>query len=315
MSDVTEAPERAIDDGDLTIDELAQRTGMTVRNIRAHQSRGLLPPPDVRGRTGYYGPSHLARIELIREMQGQGFNLQAIRRLVDAAPGSSEEPLRFLRAVAEPYTQEQPEVLTREELAQRWGSTDPGLLERAIKLGLLRPLGDGSYEDISPRLTRAGKELEALGVPADVGLELATTIRRHADGVARAYVKLFVEQVWKPFEEAGAPEERWPEVRDALERLRPLAADTLLAIFGVAMADASEKAFGREIERLPSAGRQARAPRARRGTTEPHCRSVVPRQAEVSVRRLVMRISAGEMTLMTTCAARVGAPSVRNSRT
>ena len=85
MSDVTEAPERAIDDGDLTIDELAQRTGMTVRNIRAHQSRGLLPPPDVRGRTGYYGPNHLARIELIREMQGQGFNLQAIRRLVDAA--------------------------------------------------------------------------------------------------------------------------------------------------------------------------------------------------------------------------------------
>ena len=28
---------------------------MTVRNIRAHQSRALLPPPQVRGRTGYYG--------------------------------------------------------------------------------------------------------------------------------------------------------------------------------------------------------------------------------------------------------------------
>ena len=81
-------------------------------------------------------------------------------------------------------------------------------------------------------------------------LQLAATIRKHADGVARAYVKLFVEQVWKPFEEAGAPEERWPEVRDALERLRPLAADTLLAIFGVAMADASEEAFGREMDRM-----------------------------------------------------------------
>jgi DNA-binding transcriptional MerR regulator len=250
VSDVTEAPEGAIDDGDLTIDELAQRTGMTVRNIRAHQSRGLLPPPEVRGRTGYYGPTHLARIELIREMQGQGFNLEAIRRLVDASPGSSEEPLRFLRAVAEPYTQDQPEVLTGDDLADRWGTTDATLLARAIKLGLLRPLGDGSFEDVTPRLTSAGKELERLGVPADVAMDLATTIRKHADGVARAYVKLFVEQVWKPFEAAGAPEERWPEVRDALERLRPLAADTLLAIFGVAMADASEEAFGREIERL-----------------------------------------------------------------
>ena len=251
MSDVTEGREHAEEPGaELTIDELAQRTGMTVRNIRAHQSRGLLPPPTVRGRTGYYGPAHIARIELIQEMQAQGFNLEAIRRLVDAAPTSSEEPLRFLRAVAEPYVTDQPEILTGEELASRWGTEDPELLERAIKLGLLRPLGNGSYEDVIPRLTRAGKELQQLGVPPAVGLELAAKIRKHADGVARAYVKLFVEQVWKPFEEAGAPEDRWPEVRDALERLRPLAADSLLAIFGVAMADASEAAFGREIERL-----------------------------------------------------------------
>src|SRR3954453_21105680 len=111
VSDVTEAPERidADGEGELTIDELAQRTGMTVRNIRAHQSRGLLPPPAVRGRTGYYGPAHLARIELIQEMQAQGFNLQAIRRLVDAAPSSSEEPLRFLRAVAEAYVSDAPQ--------------------------------------------------------------------------------------------------------------------------------------------------------------------------------------------------------------
>lgn len=249
VSDVTEARERT--GGELTIDELARRTGMTVRNIRAHQSRGLLPPPAVRGRTGYYGPAHLARIELIQEMQGQGFNLEAIRRLVEAAPSSSEEPLRFLRAVAEPYvTEEVPEVVTAAQLASRWGSQDAGLLARAVKLGLLRPLGDGTFEDAAPRLTRAAEELAALGVPADVGLELAAKIRKHADGVARAYVELFVEQVWKPFEEAGAPEERWPEVRAALERLRPLAADSLLALFGVAMAEASETAFGREIEKL-----------------------------------------------------------------
>ena len=37
---------------EMTIDELARATGMTVRNIRAHQSRGLLPPPEVRARTG-----------------------------------------------------------------------------------------------------------------------------------------------------------------------------------------------------------------------------------------------------------------------
>ena len=48
---------------ELTIDELARRTGTTVRNIRAHQSRGLLPPPTIRARTGYYGPEHVARVQ------------------------------------------------------------------------------------------------------------------------------------------------------------------------------------------------------------------------------------------------------------
>ena len=38
------------DEAPLTIDELARRTGMTVRNLRAHQSRGLpiAPDPDPR---------------------------------------------------------------------------------------------------------------------------------------------------------------------------------------------------------------------------------------------------------------------------
>ena len=56
---------------------------MTVRNVRAHQSRGLLPPPEVRGRTGYYGAEHVARVELIRELQADGFNLELIRRLLE----------------------------------------------------------------------------------------------------------------------------------------------------------------------------------------------------------------------------------------
>src|ERR671937_3180458 len=93
---------------ELTIDELARATGMTVRNIRAHQSRGLLPPPDVRGRTGYYGPEHVARLELISEMQAEGFNLKAIKRLLEASLGSAQELLGFTRALMAPFEQEEP---------------------------------------------------------------------------------------------------------------------------------------------------------------------------------------------------------------
>src|SRR3954453_7039671 len=130
----------------LTIDQLAQQTGMTVRNLRAHQSRGLLPPPDVRGRTGYYGAEHLARVELIRELQTEGFNLEAIGKLLDGAGGRSEEVLRFTRAVREPFEDEASEIVTVEEPAEQFGASNPALRERAEKLALLRPLGDGRYE-------------------------------------------------------------------------------------------------------------------------------------------------------------------------
>src|SRR5918997_5929281 len=79
---------------EMTVDELARSAGMTVRNVRAHQSRGLLQPPQVRGRTGYYSPDHLARLEFIKELQAEGFNLEAIKRIIENAPrGSPREAL------------------------------------------------------------------------------------------------------------------------------------------------------------------------------------------------------------------------------
>jgi DNA-binding transcriptional MerR regulator len=238
---------------ELTIDELARRTGMTVRNIRAHQSRGLLPAPEVRGRTGYYGAEHEARIGLIRELQADGFKLEAISRLLESAGGSNEEVLRFTRAVKTPFDEETPQIVTQEELAERFDDAAdkaPEMLRRAEKLGLLRPLGDGNFEELSPRLGRASAELRALGIPTETALEIARDLRKQSDAVARAFVELFIKEIWKPFEDQGRPEHDLPKVREALERLRPLASDALLAMFQLAMTDAVEKRMGRELERL-----------------------------------------------------------------
>jgi DNA-binding transcriptional MerR regulator len=235
-------------EAELTIDALADKTGMTARNLRAHHSRGLLPAPEIRGRTGFYGPDHVARVELIKELQADGFNLEAIRRLIENAGGSTVDVLRFARAARVPFEAEEPDVATLAELAERWGDAgSPELLERAVALGLLRPLGDGRVEERSPRLGRAGAELARLGIPSERSLELLETLRRHVDGVARAYVELFLEQVWRPFDEAGRPAERWPEVMDALARLRPLAAESLLAMFELAMTDHVDDAVGAEL--------------------------------------------------------------------
>ena len=236
-------------DPTLTIDQVAQRTGMTVRNIRAHQSRGLLDPPEVRGRTGYYGRAHVERIELIRRLQADGYSLDLIGRMMLTAGDQSPEALRFTEALRQPWADEEPRVVNGAELAQRYGTDDPELLAKAEELGLVRPLGDGHWEEMSPRLGRAGAELTDLGIPPKEALRLVARVRRNADSAARSFVHLFVEEVWKPFQRDGSPDERWPEVVDALERLRPLASDALMAVFLMAMEDEVEEALGRELKR------------------------------------------------------------------
>jgi len=227
---------------EMTIRELAERTGMTVRNIRAHQTRGLLPPPIVRGRTGYYNAEHVARIELTREMQADGLNLEAIRRVLDSGDGSASAIFDFTRALRAPFEDEAPEIVGADELTRIWDdAADPKLRRRAEKLGIFRALPDGRIEVISPQLLRAAAELAQLGVGAEGALQTAEKLRRHADGVARAFVDLFVTEVWQPFDHAGRPEGEWPRMSEALERMRPLAAGALLATFQIAMGEAVEK--------------------------------------------------------------------------
>jgi DNA-binding transcriptional MerR regulator len=247
----------------MTIRELAERTGMTVRNVRAHQTRGLLPPPVVRGRTGYYNEEHVARIALTREMQADGLNLEAIRRVLEGGEGAATQIFDFTRALRAPFEDETPEIVEPEELGAVWGTggeLDPGLMRRAEKLGILRALPDGRIEVISPRLERAAVALAELGVGAEGALSTAEKLRRHADGVARAFVDLFVKEIWQPFDRAGRPEGDWPKVREALDRMRPLASDALLAVFQIAMGEAVEKASERTLR---GAGRRKRKPARR----------------------------------------------------
>src|SRR5260221_636058 len=130
---------------------------MTVRNIRAHQSRGLLPPPEIAGRTGFYGADHIARLELIAEMQADGFNLTAIKRLLEDSAGSDAQVLGFKRALMS-WDAEDPDFITQDELLERLRLTDapnPKALARAIKIGFLVDLGDDRYQVPSPTLFHA----------------------------------------------------------------------------------------------------------------------------------------------------------------
>lgn len=227
--------------GELTIDELARETGMTVRNIRAHQSRGLLPPPEVRARTGWYGPEHVARLRLIQDLQAEGFNLKAIARVLAGSDGGTRQVLDFGRAVLSAFSEE-PEVATGEDLVARLGQVDEKAVRKAERLGLIRPLGDDRYEIVSPTLLRAGEELASMGVPAAHALAVAEQIQRHSRAIAEAFVRLFVDDVAGGEIDPGTrtPEE-WERLGEALARLRPLATEAVRAGFEQTMAGVVER--------------------------------------------------------------------------
>jgi len=233
----------------LTVEQLAYETGMSVRNIRNHQSRGLLPSPEVRARTGYYGPEHVARLRLIQEMQAEGFKLSAISRLIGEHGADADRFVGLRQAVTAPIDGEAPEVLTREELIERFGVDDDRLLSRAQKLGFLVALPDERYEAPSPALLGAAEEVLGMGISLPAALAAIEKLARNSQSGARTFVNLFVDELWKPFDESGRPEEGWTEITAAIERLRPLAAEAMNASFRLALTAEIEKAFGEVLER------------------------------------------------------------------
>src|SRR3954463_9017436 len=105
----------------LTIEQLSAETGLSVRNIRSHRTAGLLPAPEVRDGLGYYGPEHVARLAVIRDLQAEGFNLRGIKRLLGRGGGRAAGSRGGRRACPRRPGPEPAQVATLADLAERLG--------------------------------------------------------------------------------------------------------------------------------------------------------------------------------------------------
>jgi DNA-binding transcriptional MerR regulator len=249
------------------IDELANRAGVTSRTIRAYQARGLLPAPELRGRTGYYADEHLQRLRIIDELQGRGFSLAAIRQTLDtwATGGDLGHLLGFQHLLAAPLLDEEPQQTTLAALLTRFpeAADDPSLLQRAIELGLVEvgtraadvaevvdaesaaeaPPGaeDPAVTIPSPLLLDAGEELGRSGVPLDVVLELVAQLRGDAATIAERFVDLVTDHLLVPLAAGGDDAPQPADVVRSLERLRPIAVEVLRPFVARAVQEATAR--------------------------------------------------------------------------
>ena len=234
-------------DNEYTIDELARTAATTVRNVRAYQDRGLLPAPEIRGRTGIYSDNHLARLRIISNMLERGYTLNSIRELMMAwQEGRDLKQLLGLEmAVTKPFVDELPESTTLAALKRDFGGRfSPSALSRAVKLGIVRMQGS-RLEVPSPRLLAAGRELVRFGIPLEQMLDLLAGLRANVEHVADGMVSLVAEYIIDPHWSGGLPpEDKVAELAEVIWRLRPLVENAVLPEVSRAMQRALEAQLG-----------------------------------------------------------------------
>jgi DNA-binding transcriptional MerR regulator len=224
-------------DHELTIAELAARTGFSVRTIRFYAGMGLIPPPEVRGRLGLYDGRHVARLELVRDMQGLGFTLSAIEGYLARIPTDrSREDLALHRALLAPWLPEDPEVVDRAELDDRAGrAVADDELARLVALGVVREDRAGTLVLTSSEMLSYGLSLLDAELDFEVQLASKQIIERHTSALATELFALFRDSVLREYRERGHP----PELRDRLltlmERLKPLTVQGVVTNFQLAV--------------------------------------------------------------------------------
>ena len=241
-----------------TIDELARAAGTTVRNVRVYQDRGLLSPPERRGRLGLYGPDHLRRLRLVLRMLGRGYPLAAIRELVEAWEGRRDlgSVLGLEEAITAPYQQEGPRRLSGARFRELLGG-DEVAAARAVETGLASLDGD-EVVITNPRFFDVGLELLGEGFPPRAMVEVAAEIARAMDDVARMCVSFVNDHVWRDFLDAGMPPADAERVAGVISRMRPRAQAAADAALAEAMEKHTDEVFTRTAERLASKSRRTR---------------------------------------------------------
>jgi DNA-binding transcriptional MerR regulator len=219
----------------LTLEELTERVGISVRNVRFYTTKGLVPPPIRRGRNGYYSADHVARLQLVQELQGHGFTLSAIERYVAGIPDdASPQDIALHRTMLAPWMADSGEELSLTELEQRAGrSLTASDLDTLSALGVLDPAGRNRYR-VSTSQLGVGLGLLELGYPIEAARAAADVYAAHGRAIAEELYELFRTEVWPVYKEQGVSPEK---IQEVVERLKPLSIASLVRAYEAGMDD------------------------------------------------------------------------------
>ncbi|MDQ1375963.1 MAG: hypothetical protein QOE15_136 [Acidimicrobiaceae bacterium] len=212
------------------VEELAARAATSVDTVRYYQARNLLPAPTRIGRVAWYGDEHLERLARIRRLQGRGFGLAVIQRLLAGELDHADEEL-IAAVVNETNETEAPDASTASRSNTASGTSDPADADRAgpdwltiaqlaeqsgipravldavVREGLLVPHrvhGEDRYSQADVTAAAAGLRLLQHGLPLPELLELARVHTVAMRATAEKAVDLFDRYVRQALRAEGA---------------------------------------------------------------------------------------------------------------
>jgi len=215
-----------------TIDELAARTGMTVRTVRFYASQGLLAPPVRQGRMAYYNSDHRLRLEFIRELQDYGYTLASIEGFLSRIPaGTSANEFAVHRAMVAPWTPQGGLEVDRQALERRAGQAlDDDAIDFLGSIGVVEPLEEGRFR-ISPATFAIGIDVLRMNIPRTVLTEASQVLTEHAAAAAESLSDVFRRGIWEPYLHGDLDEVAREHLGVAVHRLRTLALQGLVTAF------------------------------------------------------------------------------------
>lgn len=248
-------------DADLTLEELAQATGVPPRTIRFYQSRGALPRPRRAGRAAFYNADHRERLELIGLLQDRGLKLDSIRDLLSDEGRAGRSVANWLgleEALGGPWSEDRPRVMDARELEALVGGRT-GVVAELEHAGYLEPTGDGrAWLVPSPTLVELALRLRDAGVDVAVSAAARDLLRRRLARAADDLVALFSDRTGANLGQLSPT-----QLADVIEVLRPIARQAA----GLVLPQEIERSVRHVVEHPPPARsaprRSGRRPGAR----------------------------------------------------
>lgn len=221
--------EAEADEDLMSLEQLAELTGVAPRTIRFYQTKKLLqrPAKDSKdARLARYGPEHAERLRLIGELHDRGLKLPAIKNLLEEGDASTRiaDWLGLDDSLRGSWNPVAPRLVERDELAKLLSPTPPGTQGHFEDAGLIVRQGN-AWLIANPALLDLTIGLVVDGVRTDLVLEAGDILQRHLGKAADQLIDLFAKALGEGFGNGV-------DTATLAHTLRPVAGDAARMIFG-----------------------------------------------------------------------------------